>query len=162
MTNRECIEKDACNFSRLIFSQFIDFHALLEKSMFVSLFSVRLIKIEIWFDDWLRFDLILQCITRFARDSIMKIRSIVLCRLRVSQMIVSIDKIKKRSRFSVRFSNWFAVACWVSRVDSFHREWCRLKSLSRIWCFSRSIRFRLIFDSIEKLSVDEYDREEKL
>jgi hypothetical protein len=104
-TNRECIEKDACNFSRLIFCQFIDFHALLEKNIFVLLFSVRLIRIEIWFDDWLRFDLILQCITRFARDSIMKIRLIVFCKLRVSQMIISIDRIRKKSRFSVKFNN---------------------------------------------------------
>jgi hypothetical protein len=104
-TNRRWIERSAWSFFCLILSQFIDFHALLEEIMFVSLFRIRLIRIEMWSDDWLRFDLMLQWITRFARDSIMKIRSIVLCTLRAFQIIVSIEKIKKRSRFSVKFSN---------------------------------------------------------
>jgi hypothetical protein len=104
-TNRKWIERDAWSFFCLILSQFIDFHALLEEIMFVSLFRVKLIRIEMWSDDWLRFDLMLQWITRFARNSIMKIRSIVLCTLRASQIIVSIERIKKRSRFSVKFNS---------------------------------------------------------
>jgi hypothetical protein len=90
-TNREWIEEDAWSFFCLILFQFIDFHALLERIMFVSLFRIRLIKIEMWFDDWLRFNLMLQCITRFARNSIMKIRSIVLCTLRALHVTCFLD-----------------------------------------------------------------------
>jgi hypothetical protein len=138
-------DDDTTNNNRFLrnLSTFMRFHVLLCLNDIESTSSVSVIRIDMWFDDWLSSKRVSQLITLFTSQLIMKTRSIVLLECLVSQMIVFIDSVNCIRVCRTTSMSWFAASCWVDLEIFFHIEWCRLKFFKRM-CFSSSFSLSLI------------------
>jgi hypothetical protein len=106
-------DDDATNSSRLLrnLSTFMRFHALLCLNDIESTSSVSVIKVDMWFNDWLKSKRVSQLITLFTNQLIMKTKSIVLFECFVFQIIVFIDNVSCLRVCKTTFMSWFAALC---------------------------------------------------
>ena len=120
-------------FISLIFSTFIDFYSFRNIIDVVTIFNNNFVNIEIWSNDWLISDLVLQCLILLISTFDMNIKSMMLWEFLTSQIIVFYERINFMSAFFIISINWFVMTCCVSFDNSFQSEWCRLKSFNRMW-----------------------------
>jgi hypothetical protein len=113
------------------------------------------VKMRMWFDNWLKFDLVMHCSSLSIKCDVINVRSMMLATLLFSHVINFLDSVSVKSCFSTMSRSSSAVACYVDRVKSLQKEWCRLKSFSRTWWFAMtSSRDRKTIDKIDELSRD--------
>jgi hypothetical protein len=143
------------------FSTSIFFHALRWRSIFRFISSMILIDIDIWLNDWLNFDLIMQCINFFYNFSNIKIKFMMLHKLRVFHMIVFDESVKRNWIWWTTFKNWFLASCCVDFAKSLHKEWCKLKSF-KMMCFFSSFNCLLIVSMTDNVDIDAYELNETL
>ncbi len=128
-------------------------------------FVSQMIRVEMkmWFENWSRSKRVVQCFNRFVKWFVMNVRSMMLIKLRVFQMMNSLDRVKVRLRFFIISKRSFVATCCVERDESLQKKWCRLKSLNNMWWFfEASIMIRSIFDNVNELSLNEYEIDERL
>ena len=142
-------------FFSLIFSTFIDFHSFRNTIDVVTILSSNFVNIEIWSNDWLISDLVLQCSILLISSFDINIKSMMLWEFLAFQVIVSCERINFMSASSIISINWFVMTCCVSLDDSLQSEWWRLKSFSKIWFVSISFTHFSMIDSVLSLSVVE-------
>ena len=123
-------------FISLIFSTFIDFHNLRNTIEIVTILNNNFVNIEMWSNDWLIFDLVLQCFILLIRSFDINIKSMMLWKFLAFQVIVFYERINFMSALIIISINWFIMTCCVNLDDSLQSEWCRLKSFSKIWFVS--------------------------
>jgi hypothetical protein len=138
------------------FSTSIFFHVLHCRSIFRFISSMILIDIDIWFDDWLNFDLIMQCINFFCNFVNMKIKCIMLHELRVFHVIVFDESVKSNWAWWTTSRNWSIASCCVDFVESLHKKWCKLKFF-KIMCFFWSFNCFLIVSMTSNVDIDTYE-----
>ncbi len=142
---------DTINKRKLLrnFSTSTRFHAFfcLNDTKFIS--NVNVMKIDIWFHDWLKSKRVSQFITLFTNQLIMNTRFIILFKCRAFQIIVFIDNVNCIRVCRTTFMSWFVASCWVDLNISFHIKWWRLKSFNKI-CFSSFINLLFIVFKIIK------------
>jgi hypothetical protein len=146
-------DDDATNFRQLFknLSMFVLFHVRRRRDSFLFTIIINFVKIEIWFELWFIFDLVMQYINSFCNFFVMKIKSIVFLKWRVFQMTMFEQRMNLNYVCWATFKNWFVASCWIDLVASFHREWCRLKSFNKM-CFSSSLKqFLTIFMIVSAL-----------
>jgi hypothetical protein len=133
------------------FSTSTRFHVLfcLIDTKFIS--SVSVMKIDMWFDDWLKSERVSQLITLFTNQLIINTRSIVLLKCRVSQMIVFIDNVSCIRVCKTTSMSWFVASCWIDLKISFHIEWWRLKSFNEMCFFSFISLLFIVFKAINTI-----------
>ena len=116
----------------LIFSTFIDFYSLRSIIDVVRNFSSNFVNIEIWSNDWLIFDFVLQCFILLINTFNMNIKSMMLWEFLAFQVIVFCERINFMSASFIISINWFVMTCCVNFNDSFQSEWCKLKSFNKM------------------------------
>ena len=142
-------------FISFTFFAFIDFQSFRNTIDVVTMFSSIFVNIEMWSNDWLIFDLALQCSILLIISLNMKIKSIVLCEFLTFQVIVSWENVNFMSASSITSIKLFVIACCVNFESSFHRKWCRLKSLNTMCFVSTSFIYFFIINIVLTLFVDE-------
>jgi hypothetical protein len=155
-TNTTRSRQKLISFSTLIF-----FHALRCRSIFRFIFSMILIDIEMWFDDWFNFDRIMQCWSLFCSSSNMKIKFVMLHKLRVFHVIVFNESVKRNWIWWMTLKSWFVASCCVNFAKSLYKKWCKLKSFKIIWFFS-SFNCSLIVSITNNVVIDAYKLNETL
>jgi hypothetical protein len=143
------------------FSTLILFHALRCRSIFRFISSMILIDIDIWSDDWLNFDLIMQCINLSCSFSNMKIKSMMLHELRVFHVIVLDESVRRSWVWWTTSRSWSIASCCVDLVESLHKKWCKLKSF-RMMCFFSSFNCLWIVSMTSNVDIDAYELEKTL
>jgi hypothetical protein len=143
------------------FSTSIFFHVLRCFSIFKFISSMILMNIEIWFDDWFSFDLIMQCMSFFCNSSNMKIKFMMLHELRVFYVIVFDESVRRSWVWWTTSKSWFVASCCVNLAKSLHKKWCKLKSF-KMMCFFSSFNRRLIVSITNNVVVDAYELSETL
>ncbi len=145
---RQLKDENATESRQLLLSLFklMSFHARRRRDSFFFTISISFVNIETWFELWFIFDFVMQWISLFCSSFVMNIRSIVLWKWRVFQMIVSEKRMRRSCACWTTSSNWFVASCWINLIASLHNEWCKLKSFNNM-CSSSSIR-RLLTVSI--------------
>jgi hypothetical protein len=122
----------------------IFFQALFSLTDVCSIFSVKIVNINIWFDNWFRSRLLSQCVMLACSHLIMKIKSMMLREFFAFHVTILWNKHKFICLLTRKSINWSIAVCWIERVESFHREWWRLKSFKKT-CFSSIInRFCIV------------------
>ena len=142
-------------FISLIFSTFIDFHNFRNTIDVVTIFSSNFVNIEIWSNDWLISDLVLQCSILLISTFDMNTKSMMLWKFLASQIIVSCERVNFMSASFIISISWFVMTCCVNLDDSLQNEWCKLKSFSRMWFVSISFTHLSIIDNVFSLFVVE-------
>ena len=142
-------------FFSLIFSTFIDFHSFRNTIDVVTILSNNFVNIEIWSNDWLISDLVLQCSILLISSFDINIKSMMLWEFLASQIIVSCERINFMSASFIISINWFVMTCCVNLDDSFQNEWWKLKSSNRIWFVSISFTHLSMIDNVLSLFVVE-------
>jgi hypothetical protein len=157
-------EIDAFFSASLIFFKSIDFHALREiRDEFNSISQSMRIEIDMWFDDWLKSDLVVQCFNLSIKWIVINVKSMMLAAMRFSHVINFLNNVNVKSCSSTMFKRSFATTCCVDFDESLQKKWWRLKSSSRIWWFvSASTKDFLVFESVNELFRDEWKMSEKL
>jgi hypothetical protein len=117
------------------FSLSICFQVLFSLTNVCSIFSVKIVNIDMWFDDWFRSRLFSQCVMFACSRSIMKIRSMMLREFFAFHVTIFWDKHKFICLLTSKSINWSIAVCWIERIESLHKKWWRLKSFRRT-CFS--------------------------
>jgi hypothetical protein len=142
---------DTTNNNKLLrnLSTFMRFHVLFCLNNIEWISSVSVIRIDMWFDDWLKSKRVSQLITLFTSQLIMKTKSIVLLECLVSQIIVFIDNVSCMHVCRTTFMSWFVASCWVDLKISSHIEWCKLKSFKRMCYFSSFSLLLIVFMTIK-------------
>ena len=158
----EFLIDEAHFFISLTFFAFIDFQSFRNIIDVVTMLSRIFVNIEIWSNDWLIFNLALQCSILLINSLNMKIKSIVFCEFLIFHVIVSWENFSFMSASSITLINLFVMTCCVNFDDSFHKKWCKLKSLSTMCFVSISFMHLSIINIVLTLFVAEYDVDEKL
>jgi hypothetical protein len=122
----------------------IFFQALLSLTDVCSIFSVKIVNIDMWFDDWFRSRLLSQCVMLACNRSIMKIRSMMLREFFVFHVTIFWDKHKFICLLTSKSINWLISVCWVERIESLHKKWWRLKFSKRTCSSSITNRFCVV------------------
>jgi hypothetical protein len=122
----------------------IFFQAFLSLTDVCSIFSVKIVNIDIWFDDWFKSRLFEQCVMLACSRLIMKIRSMMLCEFFVFHVTIFWDKHKFICLLTSKSINWSIAVCWVKRVESHYKKWWRLKFFKRTCSSSITSRFCVI------------------
>ena len=135
------------------FFAFIDFQSLRNIIDVVTMFSRIFVNIEMWSNNWLIFDLSLQCFILLINSLNMKIKLIVFCKFLVFQVIVSCKSVSFMFASSIISINLFVKACCVNFESSLHKEWCRMKSFSTMYFVSTSFIHSSIINIVLTLSV---------
>jgi hypothetical protein len=143
------------------FSTSIFFHVLRYLSIFRFISSMILIDIEIWSDDWLNFDLIMQCTSFFCSSLNIKIKFMMLHELRVFHVIVFDESVKRSWIWWTTFRSWFVASSYVNLAESLHKKWCKLK-LFKTMCFFSSFNRRFIVSIASNTVIDVYELNEIL
>jgi hypothetical protein len=143
------------------FTTSIFFHALRWRSIFRFISSMILIDIDIWFDDWLNFDLIMQCINFFCNLSNIKIKFMMLHELRVFHVIVLDESVRRNWVWWTTFKSWFVALCCVDLAKSLHKEWCKLKFF-KMMCFFSSFNCFLIVSMTNNVDINANELNETL
>jgi hypothetical protein len=136
------LNDDNATNSRQLFknlSIIVFFHARRRRDSFLFTIIINFVKIEIWFDFWFIFDLVMQCINSFYNFFVMKIKLIVFLKWRVSQMTMFEKRINLNCVCWTTFRSWFVASCWINLVASLHKKWCKLKFFNKM-CFSSSLK----------------------
>jgi hypothetical protein len=76
------------------------------------------VKMRMWFDDWLKFDLVMQCSNLSIKCDVINVRSMMLATLLFSHVIDFLNSVNVKSSFSTIFKSSSAVACYVDHVES--------------------------------------------
>ena len=142
-------------FISLIFSTFIDFHSFRNTIDVVTILNSNFVNIEIWSNDWLISDFVLQCFILLINTFDMNIKSMMLWKFLTSQIIVFCERINFMSASFIISINWFVMTCCVNFDDSFQNEWCKLKSFNKMWFVSISFTHFFIIDNVLLLFVVE-------
>ena len=142
-------------FISLIFSTFIDFHSFRNIIDVVTIFSSNFVNIEIWSNDWLIFDFVLQCSILLISTFDMNIKSMMLWKFLAFQVIIFCERINFMLASFIISINWFVMTCCVNFDDSFQNEWWKLKSFSRMWFVSISFTHFSMIDNVLLLFVVE-------
>jgi hypothetical protein len=124
-TTRRIINADCCAIFRR--RRVFMFFFVWSTQKFIS--NVNVMKIDIWFNNWLKSKRVLQLITLFTNQLIMNTRSIVLFKCRVSQMIMLIDNVNCIHVCKITSMNWFVASCWIDLnffFTSNDEDWNRL------------------------------------
>jgi hypothetical protein len=143
------------------FSTSIFFHVLRYLSIFRFISSMILVDIEMWFDDWLSFDLIMQYTSFFCSSSNIKIKFMMLHELRVSHMIVLDESVKQSWIWWTTSKSWFVASCCVDLAKSLYKKWCKLKSFKTMYFFS-SFNRCFIVSIASNVVIDAYKLSETL
>ena len=135
------------------FFTFINFQSFRSTLDVVTMLSRVFVNIEMWSNDWLISNLALQSSILLISLLNIKIKSIVLCEVLASQMIVYCKSVNFMSVSSITSINLFVITCCVNFESSFHKKWCRLKSLSTMCFVSTSFIHFSITDIVLTLFV---------
>ncbi len=119
--------------------ELIFFHARRCRDSLLFTISINFVDIEMWSELWFISNLIMQWMNFCCSFFVMNIKSIVLWKWRVFQIIMFTNKANRNWTCWTTFKNWFVASCWINLVASLHSEWCRLKFLKKI-CFSSSFK----------------------
>jgi hypothetical protein len=122
----------------------IFFQILLSLTDVCSIFSVKIVDIDMWFDDWFRSRLFSQCVMLACNRSIMKIKSMMLREFFAFHVTILWNKHKFICLLMSKSINWLIVVCWVERIESLHKKWWRLKSFKRTCSSSITNRFCVV------------------
>jgi hypothetical protein len=122
----------------------IFFQALLSLTDVCSIFSVKIVDIDMWFDDWFRSRLLSQCVMLVCNRSVMKIKSMMLREFLAFHVTILWDKHKFICLLTSKSINWSIAVCWVERIESLHKEWWRLKSFKKTCSSSITSRFCVV------------------
>jgi hypothetical protein len=96
----------------LIFFRSIDFHVLREIRNEFDLISQSMqIEIDMWFDDWFKFDLVVQCFNLSIKWIVINVKSMMLAVLRFSHVINFLNNVSVKSCFSIMSRSLFVAAC---------------------------------------------------
>jgi hypothetical protein len=141
----------------LIFFKSIDFHALREiRDDFDSISQNIRIEIDMWFDDWFKLNLVVQCFNLSIRWIVINVKSMMFAVMRFSYVINLLSNVSVKSCFFIMFKNSFVAACCVDFDESLQKKWWRLKFSSKMWWFvNASIKNFLVFENVNELSRDE-------
>jgi hypothetical protein len=131
----------------------IFFQVFLSLTNVCSIFSVKIVNIDMWFDDWFRSRLLSQCVMLACNRSIMKIRSMMLREFFAFHVTIFWNNHKFICLLTSKSINWSIAVCWIERVESFHKEWWRLKSFKRT-CFSWIINRFCVVSMMSKNTSD--------
>jgi hypothetical protein len=108
-------DDDTINKRKLLrdFSTSTRFHVFfcLIDTKFIS--NVNVMKIDMWFNDWLRSERVSQLITFFTNQLILNTRFIVLFKCYASQMIMLVDNVNCIRVCKTTFMSWLVASCWV-------------------------------------------------
>jgi hypothetical protein len=77
------------------------------------------VKMKIWFNDWLRFDLVMQCSNLSIKCDVINVKSMMLATLLFFHVINFLDSVNVKLCFSTMSKSSSAIACCVDRVESF-------------------------------------------
>ena len=124
----------------LIFSTFIDFYSFRNTIDVVTILSSNFVSIEIWSNDWLIFDLVLQCFISLINTFDMNTKSMILWEFLTSQVIVSCERVNFMPASFIISISWFVMTIEVDfqrSVDCFYVEDKRrlLHSICSSVCF---------------------------
>jgi hypothetical protein len=122
----------------------IFFQVLFSLTDVCSIFSVKIVNINMWFDDWFRSRLLSQCVMLACNRSVMKIKSMMLHEFLAFHVTIFWDKHKFICLLTSKSINWSIAVCWVERIESFHRKWWRLKFFKRTCSSSITSRFCVV------------------
>jgi hypothetical protein len=123
------------------FSLSIFFQALLFLINVCSIFSVKIVNIDIWFDDWSKSRLLSQCVMLACSRSIMKIKSMMLFEFFAFHVTIFWDRHKFICLLTSKSINWLIAVCWIERIESFYKKWWRLKFFKKRALRRSSIEF---------------------
>ncbi len=105
---------NACFIAFLILFKSMNFqtlYAIREKFDFVS--QKIFVEMRMWFDNWLRLKLVMQCFNLFVKWIVMNVRFMILMKLRTFHVIEFFDKIRVRLRFCIMSNKSFVAMCCV-------------------------------------------------
>ena len=148
----EFLIDEAHFFVSFTFCAFINFQSFRSTIDVVTMFSSIFVNIEMWSNNWLISDLALQCSILLISSLKMKIKLIVLCEFLA--FIVSWESVNCMFVSSITSINLFVKTFFDNFKNSFHKEWCRLKSLSTMCFVSISFIHLSITDIVLTLSVE--------
>jgi hypothetical protein len=80
------------------------------------------VKMKMWFDDWFRFDLVMQCSNLSIKCDVINVRSMMLAILLFSHVIDLLNNVSVKSCFFTMSRSSSVVACYVDRVKSLQKE----------------------------------------
>ena len=101
------------------FFTFIDFYILRNVFDVVTIFNRNFVNIEMESNNWLIFDLALQCFILVITSLNINIKSIVFWKLLIFQVIVFCESINFMFISSIMSINLLVMTCWVSFDDLF-------------------------------------------
>ena len=107
----EFLIKNAHFFISFNFSTFIDFYILRNVFDVVTIFNKSFVNIEMWLNDWLIFDFVLQCSILLINLLNMNIKSIVFWEFLIFQMIILYESVNFMSALSIISINLFVITC---------------------------------------------------
>ena len=142
------------NFFNFVTSIF--FHARMCLSFVRMLFNKIFIKVNMWSNDWLKFDLTSQCINLFFKCFNIKTKSMIKNLFFICHVNIFCDRVKFNFAFLTNFINCVAETCFVNRAGPHHMKWCRLKFFKNM-CSTFVFNCFLINDSVNGLFIDTYN-----
>jgi hypothetical protein len=155
---------DAFFSASLIFFKSIDFHVLWEiRNEFDSISQNMRIEIDMWFDDWFKSNLVVQCFNLSIKWIVINVKSMMLVVMQFSHVINFLNNVNVKSCSFIMFKSSFVVACCVDFDVLLQKKWWRLKFSNKMWWFvSASTRNFFVFENVNELFRDEWKMSEKL
>jgi hypothetical protein len=156
MTDNERDRVDAFFSAFLIFFKSIDFHVLREiRDEFDSISQSMRVEIDMWFNDWLKLNLVVQCFNLSIKWIVINVKSMMFAIMQFFHVINFLNNVNVKSCFFIMFKNSFVIACCVDFDESFQKKWRRLKSSSKMWWFVNAlIKDLFVFENMNELSSD--------
>ena len=132
----------------LIFLMFIVFHSFKNIFDVITILNNNFVNIEMWSNDELIFDFVLQCFILLISLFDMNIKSVMFWKFLAFQIIVFCERIHFMFVSFIISINWFVMTCCVNLDDLFQNEWCKLNSFNKMWFVSIFFTHSFMIDNV--------------